>query len=48
MEEQRNKATEKETLGQLIGIRGRRKEDGRQETDHVRQGKEEGIQGTET
>jgi hypothetical protein len=26
------------TLGQLIELRGRRKEDGRQGTDHVRQG----------
>jgi hypothetical protein len=40
-----NRATEKGTLGQSIGVRGRRKEDGRQRTDHVRQGTEDGKQG---
>ncbi len=35
------------TLGQLIELRGRRKEDERQGTDHVRQGTEAGRQGTE-
>ncbi len=44
-QEQCNRATEKGTLGQLIGVRGRRKEDGRQGTDHVRQGKEDRRQG---
>jgi hypothetical protein len=39
------KSHRKGTLGQLIGVRGRRKEDGRQGTDHVRQGKEDGRQG---
>jgi hypothetical protein len=38
--------TEKGTLGQLIKVRGQRKEDGR--TDNVRQGVEDGRQGTET
>jgi hypothetical protein len=37
---------EKGTLGQLIKVRGQRKEDGR--TDHVRQGTKDGRQGTET
>jgi hypothetical protein len=46
-QEQWNRATEKGTLGQLIGVRGRRKEDGIQETDHVRQGTEGGRQGAE-
>jgi hypothetical protein len=36
-QEQWNRATEKGTLGQLIGVRGRRTEDGIQTTDHVRQ-----------
>ncbi len=35
------------TVGQLIGVRGRRKEDGRQGTDHVRQGTNDGRQGAE-
>ncbi len=33
-------------LGQLIGVRGRRQKDGRQRTDHLRQGTEERRQGT--
>jgi hypothetical protein len=45
-QEQRNRTTK---MGQLmIGLRGRRKEDGRQGTDHVRQETEDGRQGTET
>jgi hypothetical protein len=47
-QEQWNRATEKGTLGQLIGVRWRRREDGRQGTDHVRQGTEEERQGTKT
>jgi hypothetical protein len=39
-----NRATEK---GKLIGVRGLRKEDGRQGTDYVRQGTEEERQGAE-
>jgi hypothetical protein len=46
--EQRNRATEKGTVDHVIGVRGRRKEDGRQGTDHVRQSIEDGRQGTET
>jgi hypothetical protein len=38
--------TEKGTLGQLIKVRGQRKEDGR--TDHVRQGTDDGRQGTKS
>ena len=41
------RATEKETMRLLIEVRGRRKADGRQGTYHVRQGKEDGGQGTE-
>jgi hypothetical protein len=41
-QEQCNRAAEKGTLGQLIGVRGRRKEDGRQGTDNVRQVKKTG------
>ncbi len=44
-----NRATEKGTLDQLIGVRGRRKEDGTQEnTDHGRKGTETGDRGLET
>jgi hypothetical protein len=46
--EDQNTATEKGTLGQWIGVKGLRKEDGRQGTDHVRQGTNDGRQGTET
>ncbi len=52
--EQRTETVEKSNrkgdtgLEQLIGVRGRKKEDGRQGTDHVRQGAEDGGQGTET
>ncbi len=46
-QERWNRAIEKGTLGQLIGVRGWRKEDGRQGTDHVRQGTEDGRQGAE-
>ncbi len=42
-----NRAIDKETLGLLIEVRGRRITDGRQEADQVRQGKEDGGQGTE-
>ncbi len=41
-QEQWNRATEKGTLGQFIGDRGRR-----QGTDHVRKGTEDGRQGAE-
>ncbi len=37
-----------EERGQLIRVRGRRKEDGKQGTDQVRQGTKDGRQGTET
>jgi hypothetical protein len=43
-----NGATEKGTLWQFIGVRGRIKEDGRQETDHMREGTEYRRKGTET
>ena len=46
-QEQWNRAKKGEKLGQLIGVRGWRKEDGRQGTDHVRQGTEDGRQGAE-
>jgi hypothetical protein len=38
---------QKGTQGQLKEVRGRRITDGRQEADQVRQGKEDGGQGTE-
>ncbi len=49
-QEQWNIATERGTLGKLIGVRWRRKEkeDRRQGTDHVRQGTEDGRQETKT
>jgi hypothetical protein len=43
-----NGATEKGTLGQLTRVRGRRKEDGTQGTDHARKGTETGDRGLET
>ncbi len=50
-EEQRTGTVEKShkkgTLGLLIGVRGRRKEDGRQRTDHVRQGTQDRRQAAE-
>ncbi len=44
-QEQWNRATEKEILGQLIGVKGRMNEVGRQGTDHVRQGTQDGNKG---
>jgi hypothetical protein len=43
----RNSGIEPQTLGQLIGVRGQRKKDGRQGTDHVRHNTEDVRLGTE-
>jgi hypothetical protein len=46
-QEQWNRSTEEGPLGQLLGVRVQRKEDGRQGTDHVRQGIDDVRPGTE-